>query len=382
MIQTNDILERSFDETETARCTFDITEKGLVFADPDHAYLCLTGKTIEDLGKTSADIFGGTEHDHAEKLHALCRILGGSASLPKLYHCGVIRKDTASVCGSDLLISSAQPDGSWDLGSGRRENNVGTIIAAEKGDILYAEHFSRKLSGLFGSIRTIPDVSRFLVRNIENISPDEVLHSVIESCRPADLCSVCSPVSKKGRRAVHISAVPLGDRRLAISFYTPLNAGGPYNMALVTASGTETVTGGTPVLCGMTAYLGAMLERREITLPFILSSAETVRETGRRMSFVYGGKDGVTMFAAPITNDPERIGFTVCENDEALVGYGLNLPQLTKREYIVLYHAAKGRSTPAIAERLGIADATVSKLLYHSYKKLNIASRTDAVRLF
>ena len=55
---------------------------------------------------------------------------------------------------------------------------------------------------------------------------------------------------------------------------------------------------------------------------------------------------------------------------------------LSKREREVLGLYADNYSTAEIAERLGIADSTVSVVVRHAKVKLDVAARSEAVRVF
>lgn len=55
---------------------------------------------------------------------------------------------------------------------------------------------------------------------------------------------------------------------------------------------------------------------------------------------------------------------------------------LSKREREVLGLYADNYSTAEIAERLGIADSTVSVVVRHAKVKLDVAARSEAVRMF
>lgn len=55
---------------------------------------------------------------------------------------------------------------------------------------------------------------------------------------------------------------------------------------------------------------------------------------------------------------------------------------LSKREREVLGLYADNYSTEEIAERLGIADSTVSVVVRHAKVKLDVATRSEAVRVF
>ena len=58
---------------------------------------------------------------------------------------------------------------------------------------------------------------------------------------------------------------------------------------------------------------------------------------------------------------------------------GSTLTPLTERELEVLKLAAKGVSNRNIAETLGLSDRTVQAHLSHIFKKLTVASRTEAI---
>jgi two-component system nitrate/nitrite response regulator NarL len=55
------------------------------------------------------------------------------------------------------------------------------------------------------------------------------------------------------------------------------------------------------------------------------------------------------------------------------------LPVLTPRERDVLQLAADGLSSPSIAERLSVSQATVRTHFGHIYLKLDVSSRAGAV---
>jgi DNA-binding NarL/FixJ family response regulator len=58
---------------------------------------------------------------------------------------------------------------------------------------------------------------------------------------------------------------------------------------------------------------------------------------------------------------------------------GPELTPLTERELEVLKLAAKGVSNNNIAEKMGLSDRTVQAHLSNIFKKLTVASRTEAI---
>ena len=55
--------------------------------------------------------------------------------------------------------------------------------------------------------------------------------------------------------------------------------------------------------------------------------------------------------------------------------------KLTSRELEILTLAGNGLTNHAIAQRLALSDHTIKNHLHHAFKKLNVSTRTQAVRL-
>jgi two-component system NarL family response regulator len=65
----------------------------------------------------------------------------------------------------------------------------------------------------------------------------------------------------------------------------------------------------------------------------------------------------------------------------AKLAEGVTRVQLTPRELATLRLMADGKSNKEIANALGISDRTVKTHLGHLFEKLNVTSRTEAVKV-
>lgn len=71
----------------------------------------------------------------------------------------------------------------------------------------------------------------------------------------------------------------------------------------------------------------------------------------------------------------------ITRTDDSLITKNDVSAKLTPRENEILTLASEGLTNRYIANALGISEGTVKKSLYNSYKKLNISSRYDIIRL-
>ena len=376
-----------------AYCTYIPDASGkLIFADANYPYYCLAGKTIEDLGKTSGELFSD---DHPVKLAKLCRLGSDTAVCPVRFGDMLVLieaslSENKLVCkcsAADTAGKEAAADIARRLSVNRfNESFCGSLTAVLKNGSFVPEILGCGAEKLFVSPREHRDIRELFAESFEAADISAVCGELSDGAPPADLFLLSKYLhsEKRGTRAVvHISACPLisSEKRIVFSFAVMEHEPVKEPVTGFTAAGIVRVSGdGRGIFLSMTDHLAVMLGNGTVSSEEIFGAASDVI-AGDEGGKLIGGSEA-SVFAYPDDNNGDRAYIAVFGNDTASEGYGLRFPELTRREYTVIRYAADGLLNNEIAEKLGISEGTVSKTLYNCYRKLNIASRIDAARLF
>ncbi|MEG1778989.1 MAG: helix-turn-helix transcriptional regulator, partial [Oscillospiraceae bacterium] len=97
-----------------------------------------------------------------------------------------------------------------------------------------------------------------------------------------------------------------------------------------------------------------------------------------------GDKIKYSIYAAPIVikGSVERVLIFISPVQESVKKYQELKAKLTPREIEILTFVADGFTNRYIAKKLNISEGTVKRTIYNAYKKLEIGSRVELVRIF
>ncbi|MEG2038985.1 MAG: LuxR C-terminal-related transcriptional regulator [Oscillospiraceae bacterium] len=145
-------------------------------------------------------------------------------------------------------------------------------------------------------------------------------------------------------------------------------------------------------LGGYNNYFKRLINENVITLPELrnckavqdciesiqINSGHIVKSNSQGISIEY------LVNGVPVLHDEklERILIFISPQEESFEKYAQLKSKLTQRELEILTFVADGFTNRYIAKKLEISEGTVKRTIYNAYKKLEIGSRVELVRIF